>query len=707
MGEPHEQQQPSIGGQSSLLAPPSWIQIQAFSEVPLGEGLASIDTTQEDEAFQIELIELGPEHRDCKLIVYQFHGIELVKRMLLKRLHLQRVLKITDIIIYYNGIELPNHRMMSSFASYADATVTLHWRVKDKIAKGITVRGIRERGGTKILPKHRKLLQEIQNAFSKKINPKLTMEGTGGTYFLYNTNNKPIAIFKPSDEEAFAPNNPRGYIGRFGQPGFRAGVVSGEGSIREVAAFLLDAYYGGFSSIPATCAVEMIHPHFCYDPSNPSVTRKDDVDLWADGLLRRKKKRKDQDQLSKSINLQWKSGSLQEFVSAKDSSSDYDPRMFSVGDAHKIGILDIRLANMDRNDGNILVVKAEDVELFGGDTLDLLYPPFVQERPEYQERALQTVDGTPAKLRLIPIDHGLTLPDCLDITDFDLAWLNWPQSHVPLLPAELEYIDKLKPDTDAEWLSSKLSLRPACLRVMQVTTRLLKKGVKKGLTLYQIAMLMVRLSPSEPSALERVVKLAVSQACYASFATSLVHKRNLGSMKYVMDLAGVTETKKIVESTDNASGGSRSKIRFTGDPPSREMTSASRVNFDLRLSGQRDLLGDGSSEKVVGMRPRSKTLSRLPDSSNSLTKSRGTKLRKLNYTALRERDETQSLNSLWILHDTGGRVVNLDWSEKRFQRLFFESFDGMLDFLLAEKFGGSATGKSPNQPDGSTSIRDK
>lgn len=27
---------------------------------------------------------------------------------------------------------------------------------------------------------------------------------------------KPVAVFKPIDEEAFAPNNPRDHVGRFG-----------------------------------------------------------------------------------------------------------------------------------------------------------------------------------------------------------------------------------------------------------------------------------------------------------------------------------------------------------------------------------------------------------------------------------------------------------------------------------------------------------
>lgn len=33
--------------------------------------------------------------------------------------------------------------------------------------------------------------------------------------------------------------------------------------------------------------------------------------------------------------------------------------------------------------------------------------------------------------KLIPIDHGLTIPDSLAIQSFDLAWLDFPQAEEP------------------------------------------------------------------------------------------------------------------------------------------------------------------------------------------------------------------------------------------------------------------------------------
>lgn len=70
--------------------------------------------------------------------------------------------------------------------------------------------------------------------------PKLTADGTSGAYVIKNSTQGNIAVFKPIDEEPFAPFNPRGMTGPFGSDTCRAGVKSGESTLREVAAYLLD-----------------------------------------------------------------------------------------------------------------------------------------------------------------------------------------------------------------------------------------------------------------------------------------------------------------------------------------------------------------------------------------------------------------------------------------------------------------------------------
>ena len=61
------------------------------------------------------------------------------------------------------------------------------------------------------------ILGSIKKALSFKIKPILAEFGTSGSYFLENINRNKIAIFKPLDEEPYAPNNPRGMKGDLGQ----------------------------------------------------------------------------------------------------------------------------------------------------------------------------------------------------------------------------------------------------------------------------------------------------------------------------------------------------------------------------------------------------------------------------------------------------------------------------------------------------------
>lgn len=76
------------------------------------------------------------------------------------------------------------------------------------------------------------LILEVQSGLNSGKNPKLTEEGTSGSYFLENHLNKVVGIFKPFDEEPYADENPRNYIGTTGSPGIRKGILSGESATR-------------------------------------------------------------------------------------------------------------------------------------------------------------------------------------------------------------------------------------------------------------------------------------------------------------------------------------------------------------------------------------------------------------------------------------------------------------------------------------------
>ena len=92
-------------------------------------------------------------------------------------------------------------------------------------------------------------------------NPTVAPAGLGGTYFFLDEAGQPAAIIKPCDEEALAPNNPKGFVGRrLGDPGLKPTVRVGEAALREVAAYLLD--HGGAARVPPTVLVRVAHPVF-------------------------------------------------------------------------------------------------------------------------------------------------------------------------------------------------------------------------------------------------------------------------------------------------------------------------------------------------------------------------------------------------------------------------------------------------------------
>jgi len=95
------------------------------------------------------------------------------------------------------------------------------------------------------------MIEDIEDGLKAGLRPKLTDEGTSGVYYLRGVEvGRPLAVFKPVDEEQFAPNNPRSFCGDFGDATFRHGVRSGEATIRELAAYLVDRQ--GFSGVPRT-----------------------------------------------------------------------------------------------------------------------------------------------------------------------------------------------------------------------------------------------------------------------------------------------------------------------------------------------------------------------------------------------------------------------------------------------------------------------
>ena len=213
-------------------------------------------------------------------------------------------------------------------------------------------------------------INSVRQGLNAGLAPRLAMEGTGGTYFLRSSGKVNVAVFKAEDEEPFAPSNPRGYLGEMGAAGFRHGLLSGEGAVREVAAYLLD--HDGFAGVPPTTRVELAKRAFVHGlqatgnvkrlsnglsmTANPAAFS---ASVSSENLhaLRRTAAPSPPSSSQEAEADSRKVGSLQAYVEYDEVAGDVSPQLFPVHEVHKIAILDIRLFNIDRNEANILVQR--------------------------------------------------------------------------------------------------------------------------------------------------------------------------------------------------------------------------------------------------------------------------------------------------------------------------------------------------------------
>ncbi|KAJ8446212.1 hypothetical protein Cgig2_015983 [Carnegiea gigantea] len=283
--------------------------------------------------------------------------------------------------------------------------------------------------------------------------PVRSSEGCGGAYFMLDSAGQEyISVFKPADEEPLAVKNPKGLPQSKDGEGLKKGTKVGEGALREVAAYILDhpksgprsLYHAeaGFAGVPPTALVKCLHGGF-YHPDGYEGSLKD-----------------------------MKIGSLQMYMKNFGSCEDMGPGSFPVEEVHKISVLDIRLANVDRHAGNILVTRDDEGQII-----------------------------------LIPIDHGYCLPSNFEDCTFD--WLYWPQARRPYSVETVNYIKSLDAEADIRLLKLHGWDMPSkCARLFRVSTMLLKKGAERGLTPYAIGSIMCRETLKKESTIELIIREA-------------------------------------------------------------------------------------------------------------------------------------------------------------------------------------------------------
>eukprot|EP00929_Paragymnodinium_shiwhaense_P010096 TRINITY_DN11458_c0_g2_i1.p1 TRINITY_DN11458_c0_g2~~TRINITY_DN11458_c0_g2_i1.p1 ORF type:complete len:594 (-),score=137.49 TRINITY_DN11458_c0_g2_i1:289-2070(-) len=404
----------------------------------------ALRSAKQQEALPLAASQKGEDV--IKLRVMGYQKWSWVKRHLKAALPEAARLSDSQIRLLYKGVELRSDSVIDGYGILPeDNCESRPLEMQYLIIRTRSPEGQPEQVAIKLdrmvpnTPAMRRLVEAAEGALKSGLPPRLTDEGTGATYMLRDpSNSQTIAVLKPKDEEAFAPLNPRGYIGSENQTGLREGVYSTQQAAREVAAFLLD--HDEFAGVPDTTLVHAIHPKFVRDKGE----------------------------------VVWKVAAMQAFVTSTDSAGNFAPQIFEASCVHRIGIFDVRIANMDRNEGNILVCKTKD------------------------------------KYKLIPIDHGLTLPDRLEILYSDVCWMNWPQAKMPFGPAELAYVANLNAQKDSELLEKSLGISRKVLKLHEIITLLLKTACEHGLTLYQIGTLIYRddsqgADEAKPSPLEEAM----------------------------------------------------------------------------------------------------------------------------------------------------------------------------------------------------------
>eukprot|EP01103_Thecamoeba_quadrilineata_P000136 TRINITY_DN10109_c0_g1_i1.p1 TRINITY_DN10109_c0_g1~~TRINITY_DN10109_c0_g1_i1.p1 ORF type:complete len:402 (-),score=71.69 TRINITY_DN10109_c0_g1_i1:39-1244(-) len=256
--------------------------------------------------------------------------------------------------------------------------------------------------------------------------PELINSGEGGAYQIRGQDGNLIAVFKPFDEDPYSLRNPKALhqpLLSISLPNVptRSFVRPGESAQKEVAAYLLDRK--NQAGVPLTTLVRMFG-----------------IERWGP---------------------EGKVGSLQSYVSHDHDSWELSSSLYHKNDVHSIALLDLRILNLDRHGGNVLVRRSQTNNNPTGETPSM-------------------------NIKLIPIDHGFCLPDSHEREDLWFEWMSWPQAKLSVDSRLRKYVREIDLEEDATLLRG-LGLREESVRTMLFCSVMLQQALLKGLSPLQIA----------------------------------------------------------------------------------------------------------------------------------------------------------------------------------------------------------------------------
>ena len=63
------------------------------------------------------------------------------------------------------------------------------------------------------------------------------------------------------------------------------------------------------------------------------------------------------------------------------------------------------------------------------------------------------------EIRLIPIDHSLSFPDCIEVNEYEMCWMGWKQANEKFSNKLKEYINNIDILNDLRKISSIVKMR--------------------------------------------------------------------------------------------------------------------------------------------------------------------------------------------------------------------------------------------------------
>eukprot|EP01041_Mallomonas_annulata_P011140 gene11140-23281_t len=423
------------------------------------------------------------------------------------------------------------------------------------------------------------------------------LDGTSGVYFMRSTMGAYISVFKPRDEEQGMPNNPKDHAD-IGDASLREDFIPGEGCFREQAAYIMDKR--NFCRVPPTTLVHCEHPIFNY----PKVHGKQCCSPYP------------------------KYGSMQLFIKSEDSFENFGRNFFSDIEVQKIALLDIRLLNCDRNSANILVVRrCHDNDDHNDSPITTQFPSPNPPEDKEDDNDLFSYSGGDKEWNseadfscnslqnysnddyiLVPIDHGYCLPSKLKIFQWDWSWLDYNQVSKPIHPHIVQYMKSLDIEKIISELREQLPLSENSFFHIRIAHQLLLDGIDAGLTLKDIADIILREDEDEPSKLELLIMVAEDNALKT---TELhYHPRRVIHNSYSPTSTSSSSSQPLF-SRNNISNPSSSNSSFNGNTNGsfsmsngNSIPSLSEVHSKLQSVLESESGDSSSDDKTPGSSPK-------------------------------------------------------------------------------------------------------